>query len=162
MDIKLKVQSRSSRRAALWGLLTVLALLLAVGTRVQGSRGAGEQGSTGAEIHPALRTPQSAITITYTYDDAGRLVGADYGESQGITYTYDAAGNLLQREVYGMETPTPTPTATPTVTHTPTPVSTPTSTPVWMPTHTATVTPTATPTETEMPRVYLPMLFKRW
>ena len=41
-----------------------------------------------------------ASTITYTYDDAGRLTGADYGD-KAILYTYDAAGNLLKREVTG-------------------------------------------------------------
>lgn len=33
--------------------------------------------------------------VTYVYNDAGRLVSADYGGSQVITYSYDATGNLL-------------------------------------------------------------------
>jgi hypothetical protein len=37
-------------------------------------------------------------TVTYTYDDAGRLVEADYGGVQ-IVYDYDNAGNLLTRKV---------------------------------------------------------------
>ncbi len=37
-----------------------------------------------------------ASTITYTYDDAGRLIKADYGE-KSITYTYDNNGNILER-----------------------------------------------------------------
>ena len=46
-------------------------------------------------------TPFSqASTVTYTYDDAGRLTGANYGD-KAILYTYDAAGNLLKREVTG-------------------------------------------------------------
>jgi hypothetical protein len=130
---------------------------------------------------PLLNYPSVAAdgpTVTYTYDDAGRLVGADYGESQGITYTYDEAGNLLQREVYSMATPTPTRTSTPTAT------ATPTSTPTWTPTRTPTVTPTTaltstpsstltptatatpapspTPTETVILKVYLPLVLKSW
>lgn len=38
-------------------------------------------------------------TITYTYDDVGRLVEARYGDDTTISYSYDAAGNLLQRVV---------------------------------------------------------------
>ena len=150
------------------------------------SRGAGKERSEEAEEQSAIRNPsttlrtslKSEITITYTYDDAGRLVGADYGDGTGITYTYDEAGNLLQREVYGVATPTPTATSTPTATATPTPTpsATPTPTPTWTPTHTPTVTPTATstntptatytptptptPTATVMVKVYLPLLFK--
>lgn len=37
-----------------------------------------------------------ATTVTYSYDDAGRLVSADYG-TDSITYTYDTNGNLVQR-----------------------------------------------------------------
>jgi len=33
--------------------------------------------------------------VTYTYDNAGRLAKADYGNGQTITYVYDNAGNLL-------------------------------------------------------------------
>lgn len=42
-----------------------------------------------------------AGTVTYTYDDAGRLIRAEYGDGKVITYTYDAAGNLLERQVSG-------------------------------------------------------------
>jgi YD repeat-containing protein len=38
-------------------------------------------------------------TVTYTYDEAGRLIGADYGDGWGVAYTYDAAGNLLSRTI---------------------------------------------------------------
>ena len=37
-------------------------------------------------------------TIQYRYDEAGRLIEADYGEGAAIRYTYDPAGNLLRRE----------------------------------------------------------------
>ncbi|MEA3486082.1 MAG: dockerin type I domain-containing protein [Thermodesulfobacteriota bacterium] len=40
-----------------------------------------------------------AGTINYTYDNAGRLTGADYGSSKTIAYTYDNNGNMLQRVV---------------------------------------------------------------
>ncbi|MEA3308539.1 MAG: RHS repeat domain-containing protein [Chloroflexota bacterium] len=38
-------------------------------------------------------------TIAYTYDDAGRLIKAVYGDDTTISYAYDAAGNLLTRLV---------------------------------------------------------------
>ena len=40
-----------------------------------------------------------AAAVTYTYDDAGRLVLVDYGNGSTIAYTYDKAGNLLSRTV---------------------------------------------------------------
>jgi YD repeat-containing protein len=43
--------------------------------------------------------PAIAGTITYDYDDAGRLVKADYGNGKVIEYTYDNAGNLLSWSV---------------------------------------------------------------
>ena len=59
----------------------------------------------------------AAGTVTYTYDTAGRLTGADYGGGQRIDYTYDAAGNLVRREVAGGDTTPPTVTcsATPSI-----------------------------------------------
>ena len=44
---------------------------------------------------PALA--DGPTTVTYTYDDAGRLIGMDHGDGKTIAYTYDDAGNLLQR-----------------------------------------------------------------
>lgn len=38
-----------------------------------------------------------AGTVTYSYDEAGRLIKATYGDETQITYTYDGAGNLLSR-----------------------------------------------------------------
>ena len=46
-----------------------------------------------------LVAPALAGSITYTYDDAGRLLTADYGNGSAIAYTYDNAGNLLARTV---------------------------------------------------------------
>lgn len=45
--------------------------------------------------------PAIAGTVSYDYDDAGRLVKADYGEGTAIEYSYDNAGNLLEREITG-------------------------------------------------------------
>ncbi len=50
---------------------------------------------------PLLNYPSVAAdgpTVTYTYDDAGRLVEADYGGIH-IVYTYNDAGNLLSRQI---------------------------------------------------------------
>ncbi len=47
-------------------------------------------------VHPIAA---ESTTITYTYDDAGRLIRAAYGDGTIISYTYDAAGNLLTRLV---------------------------------------------------------------
>ena len=41
----------------------------------------------------------SADTVTYEYDDAGRLIKVDYGDGTAIEYSYDSAGNLLTREI---------------------------------------------------------------
>ncbi len=41
----------------------------------------------------------AAETITYSYDDAGRLTNAAYGGGASIAYAYDANGNLLMRTV---------------------------------------------------------------
>ena len=46
-----------------------------------------------------LVAPALAGSITYTYDDAGRLVTADYGNETAIEYEYDNAGNLLARTI---------------------------------------------------------------
>ncbi len=40
-----------------------------------------------------------AGTITCTYDNAGRLIKADYGNGKTIEHTYDNAGNLLSRTI---------------------------------------------------------------
>jgi len=41
----------------------------------------------------------AAETITYSYDDAGRLTNAAYGGGANVAYAYDANGNLLMRTV---------------------------------------------------------------
>jgi YD repeat-containing protein len=52
-----------------------------------------------------------ADTVTYGYDEAGRLIRVGYGSGKTITYTYDRAGNLLRRLV-STTRPGPTPAAT--------------------------------------------------
>lgn len=49
-------------------------------------------------IIPATASHVAADTVRYAYDDAGRLIEADFGDKE-ITYTYDKAGNLLDRNV---------------------------------------------------------------
>ena len=44
----------------------------------------------------ALLLPSQALAASYTYDAAGRLLGADYGTGKSISYGYDNAGNLIQ------------------------------------------------------------------
>jgi YD repeat-containing protein len=45
----------------------------------------------------AVAPPAAALQIRYAYDDAGRLLEADYGGGQTIAYGYDANGNLVLR-----------------------------------------------------------------
>jgi uncharacterized protein (TIGR03437 family) len=40
-----------------------------------------------------------AQTVSYSYDNAGRLTRADYGSRGSITYSYDGSGNLVSRQV---------------------------------------------------------------
>ena len=47
-------------------------------------------------IIPPRARPDS---VSYSYDDAGRLIRASYGSGKTILYTYDNAGNLLRRLV---------------------------------------------------------------
>lgn len=49
-----------------------------------------------------------AGTINYTYDDAGRLIKADYGNDKTIAYTYDNAGNLLNQKTNATDKTPPT------------------------------------------------------
>lgn len=37
----------------------------------------------------------NGLAVTYTYDEVGRLIKADYGSKQTITYRYDPAGNII-------------------------------------------------------------------
>ena len=42
-------------------------------------------------------TPALAGHIDFNYDNAGRLIQADFGQNRDITYLYDNNGNLLRR-----------------------------------------------------------------
>ena len=53
-------------------------------------------------LSPSLITDTTLAngnSMSYTYDDAGRLTGVEYPDGSVITYAYDAMGNLLEREV---------------------------------------------------------------
>ena len=54
-----------------------------------------------------LAATAPAGTVVYSYDDAGRLTGVDYGNGNTIVYTYDNAGNLLSRVVTSGSQPNP-------------------------------------------------------
>ena len=84
---------RRARTLALTLVLILLLLLLFLASWVADAATADTAGSQA----PAPRT------ITYSYDPAGRLVRADYGDGVAVSYTYDAAGNLLQYRL-GAET----------------------------------------------------------
>ena len=49
----------------------------------------------------------AAGTANYSYDDAGRLVAANYDNGTQITWTYDKNGNLLERKVTSGTPPVP-------------------------------------------------------
>jgi YD repeat-containing protein len=52
----------------------------------------------------AVGTLAAAATVSYDYDDAGRLIRVTYPNTARITFSYDPAGNLLSRT---MELPIP-------------------------------------------------------
>lgn len=45
-----------------------------------------------------------AYTVTYSYDETGRLEEANYGPAGSIEYTQDSRGNLLERTTNGEST----------------------------------------------------------
>ncbi|MBI4321466.1 MAG: RHS repeat protein [Chloroflexi bacterium] len=109
------------RRELSFAVAIILAALgLGAGlTDVAGSVGAGET-RAGTPVPGYLMAPQATAQgriIVFSYDAAGRLTGATYGD-RSVTYAYDSAGNPLTRQVSA-----PAATATPTATSTPTPGS---------------------------------------
>lgn len=65
----------------------------------------------GVSLLPLIAADREAHaeTVTYTYDELGRLKTVSYGNGQTITYTYDPAGN---RTVLTQTAPSPAPTST--------------------------------------------------
>ncbi len=51
--------------------------------------------------------PAPAGTISFNYDQAGRLIKADYGRKKSIIFSYDQSGNLLKRKVESSENTKP-------------------------------------------------------
>ena len=54
-----------------------------------------------------IATHATADNVTYTYDDAGRLTKANYGNSRAIIFTYDKAGNIIEKKVTTTADPIP-------------------------------------------------------
>lgn len=50
----------------------------------------------GLALALACTSPASAGTITYRYDELGRVIEVDYPDGSIVYYTYDAAGNRTQ------------------------------------------------------------------
>lgn len=42
-----------------------------------------------------------AVNVAFTYDAAGRLLTAQYGDGQHIAYSYDKVGNMTQELANG-------------------------------------------------------------
>ena len=61
------------------------------------ARGQEQAVKAGPVAAEATLTPAQDRTITYTYDQAGRLTGASYG-ARSTAFTYDKAGNPLTRQ----------------------------------------------------------------
>ena len=90
-------------------LAIVVTLLLVVGILVvTGAASARRDGSSPpAQRQAAEPSDVQPRTISYTYDDARRLIGVDYGDGMGIAYEYDESGNLLEQQMFGFPTPVP-------------------------------------------------------
>jgi len=52
-------------------------------------------------VAAAIFSIPASAGVIYSYDSAGRVIGANYGNGTTIGYTYDAAGNLIGRAVSG-------------------------------------------------------------
>jgi hypothetical protein len=44
-----------------------------------------------------------AITISYTYDELGRLTNAAYSNNNFISYTYDSVGNITDTQPVALQ-----------------------------------------------------------
>ena len=93
------------RKEILFGLvvLIVLPVLVAeVSWKKQGNDSRNDVTQIQRSPTPVQRKSTSSDrthTMTYLYNEQGRLAGVDYGDSMVITYSYDDAGNLLSRTI---------------------------------------------------------------
>ncbi len=90
-----KFRTPSGRKLALSGLVAVLALLFTLPRTASVPASNAEGPAWTAKAQSPISNSQSLISISYSYDDAGRLVQANYGSGVGLNYDYDAAGNLV-------------------------------------------------------------------
>lgn len=92
-----KTHSLIAGMALLLGLSLTLAVILTTPHTVRANPAV-------LSTTPTAQAQQSAgpRTITFAYDDAGRLTQANYGQVKAIAYTYDEAGNLIQHVVIQM------------------------------------------------------------
>jgi len=69
-------------------------------TRIQDGTQTDQQYALNAEgesTQARMNVPLGGGAISYAYDEAGRLMAADYGGANRLAYTYDPAGNLVSR-----------------------------------------------------------------
>ncbi|MBI4320398.1 MAG: RHS repeat protein [Chloroflexi bacterium] len=82
-------------------LLGALTLALATGLLGSGDRAGASEHKPETSANAISRVPSTAAqsrTVAFSYDQAGRLVGTNYGAGNSISYAYDKAGNLLSEQ----------------------------------------------------------------
>ncbi|MBI5651077.1 MAG: RHS repeat protein [Chloroflexi bacterium] len=52
---------------------------------------------------PRARRAPNARTITFTYDNAGRVTEANYGSGSRIAFTYDFSGDLTAMQTFAVD-----------------------------------------------------------
>ena len=50
-------------------------------------------------LHCGILPAVQSFTVSYNYDDAGRLIGAEYDDGTRFTYMYDPVGNFTSKSV---------------------------------------------------------------
>lgn len=112
MNIIHKFRTASTRKAARWGLVMALVLLLVLSAassfghpsttlkagaqdRQENKNAEGQAPISKLTRSVGLQYPTSSRTVTYAYDSAGRLTRAGYGEDGALVYRYDPGGNLV-------------------------------------------------------------------
>lgn len=103
MNSTYMAQRCSGRRSVFWGLwgLTTLLLLLMVGSTNVEAKGSIYMGFPPDNARPEGLSQtdimtSTARTVTFSYDRSGRLTFANYGEGELLVYDYDLNGNLKQ------------------------------------------------------------------